>query len=145
MPWAEKKKSDKRKDSGRQEEEEFYSTSQQERLDDLFQKGSEAFSEKHGGREDNFTRTGRKVRVGALVISAILFVGYLIATSEDKGASQSSPSQTKFVADSPLPNGKAGKLVNFEQTSTEFIGHQITLYPVPSGNLSTKTISADEF
>ena len=104
MPWAEKKKSDKRKNSGRQEEEEFYSTSQQERLDDLFQKGSEAFSEKHGGREDNFTRTGRKVRVGALVISAILFVGYLITTSEDKGASQSSPSQTKFVADSPLPN-----------------------------------------
>jgi hypothetical protein len=103
MPWAEKK-SDKRKKSRRQEEEEFYSTSQQERLDDLFQKGGEAFSEKHGGREDNFTRTGRKVRIGALVISVILFVGYLIATSEDENASQQSSGETKSVVDSsPTP------------------------------------------
>ena len=244
MPWAEKKKSDKRKDSGRQEEEEFYSTSQQERLDDLFQTGHEAFGGKQSGESFRFSRIKRRIQKGALVVSAILFVGYLIATSEEKGVTQSSPSQTKFVADSPLPNsdnsgaqsrpkpqplpkngtirsfaqgqrsaplkvntrgsdhylikltrpgsteavmylfiragqsaeikvplgtfeikwatgaewygykkkfgestayGKAGKLVSFEQTSTEFIGHQITLYPVPSGNLSTKTISADEF
>jgi hypothetical protein len=236
MPWAKKNKSK----SDLNAEEEFYSTSQQERLDDLFQKGGEAFSEKDGGREDNFTRTGRKVRVGALVISAMLFVGYLIVTSEDKEVSQVSPSQTKLVADSPstkpdnsgiqyrpkpqsLPkNGtihsfaqgqrpallkvntsggdhhlikltkpgsteavmylfiRAGQsaqmrvlLGNFEikwAAGTEWYGYEkefgesthyqkdpdlyrfekndkwtLTLYPVSSGNMSSKTISADEF
>ena len=244
MPWAKKNKTKNKSKSDLNEEEEFYSTSQQERLDDLFQKGNEAFSEKHGGREGNFKRTSRKVRIGALVISVILLIGYLIVTSEDKGASKGSPSQTKFVADSPSPKtdssgtqykpkpqplpkngtnrsfgqgerpaplkvntrgsdhhlikltkpgsteavmylfiragqsaemevplgifeikwatgkewygykkkfgestgyGKSNKLVNFEQTATRFKGHEITLYPVASGNLSTKTISADEF
>ena len=236
MPWAKKNKSK----SDLNEEEEFYSTSQQERLDDLFQKGNEAFSEKHGGREGNFKRTSRKVRIGALVISVILFIGYLIVTSEDKGASIGSPSQTKFVSDSPSPktdssgtqykpkpqplpkNGtirsfgqsarpaplkvntrgsdhhlikltrpgsteavmylfiRAGQsaqmrvlLGNFEikwAAGTEWYGYEkefgesthyqkdpdlyrfekndkwtLTLYPVSSGNMSSKTISADEF
>ena len=104
MPWAKKNKPDNKNTSGVNEEGKYYSTSQQERLDDLFQKGSKAVSEKHGRREDNFTRTGRRVRVGALVISATLFVGYLIATSEDKGVSQSSSGQTKSVADNPSQN-----------------------------------------
>ena len=252
MPWAKKNKTKNESKSDLNEEEEFYSTSQQERLDDLFQKGNEAFSEKHGGREGNFKRTSRKVRIGALVISVILFIGYLIVTSEDKGTSKGSPSQTKFVADSPSPKpdnsgiqynpkpqplpkngtirsfahgerpaplkvntrgsdhhlikltrpgsteavmylfiragqsaemevplgtfeikwatgkewygykkkfgestayGKADKLFKFEQTITQtstgytttMKGREITLYPVTSGNLSTKTISADEF
>jgi hypothetical protein len=103
MPWAKKNKTENKSKSDLNEEGKYYSTSEQERLDDLFQKGGEAFAEKDGGREGNFTRTGRKVRVGALVISAILFIGYLIVTSEDKEAPQSSPSQTKFVADSLSP------------------------------------------
>ena len=104
MPWAKKNKPENKNKSGVNEEGKYYSTSQQERLNDLFQKGSKPVSEKDGGREDNFTRTGRKVRVGALVISAMLFVGYLITTSDDKGATQSAPDQTKFVADSPSQN-----------------------------------------
>ena len=110
MPWAKKNKTKNESKSDLNEEEEFYSTSQQERLDDLFQKGNEAFTEKHGGRGDNFTRTSRKVRIGALVISVILFIGYLIVTSEDKGASKGSPSQKKFVADSPSPKTEVSAL-----------------------------------
>ena len=188
-----------------------------------------------------------------IIIAAILFLGYLMSTSEDEGATQSSSSKKEFVKQnrpllpdmravetkslSPLPlpingktrsfaqgerpaplkvntkgsdhhlikltkpgstepvmylfiragqsaemevplgtfevkwatgkewygykkkfgestaYGKADKLFNFEQTITQtstgytttMKGREITLYPVTSGNLSTKTISADEF
>ncbi len=131
MSWAKKKKSDKRTKSGRQKEGEFYSKSQQERLDDLFEKGRGAFSEEQDVNEDNFTGTGRKVRIGALVIGVILFVGYLMSTSEDEGATQSSSSKKEFVKQnrpllpdmravetkslSPLPLPINGKTRSFAQ------------------------------
>tara|TARA_Y100001934_G_C12360701_1_gene780551 strand:- start:27 stop:782 length:756 start_codon:yes stop_codon:yes gene_type:complete len=104
MPWAKKSKPKDQSKASVSEEGDYYATSQQERSDELFQKGSEAFSEKDSSREDNFTRIGRKVRVGALVISAVLFAGYFIAASEDEEASPSSPGKTKVVADSPSKN-----------------------------------------
>ena len=53
MPWAKKNKPENKNKSGVNEEGKYYSTSQQERLNDLFQKGSKPVSEKDGGREDN--------------------------------------------------------------------------------------------
>jgi len=123
MPWANKKTRENQSKASSDSDDYFYSTSQQERIDDLFQTGHEAFGGKKSGESFRFSRIKRRIQRGALVVSAILFVGYLIATNQEENAVVHSPEKKKFVVDSAptsaVPAARRGYCV--DSSGVDFI------------------------